>query len=119
MEKLKTPLMIGAIYILLLGVSTLSPSLVSTVFGYDVKDPGVLRVLSGVLLGFGAVLWAIAGAVDKYGGLATAIVVSLVIGILFLLWGWLEGLYTARNVLVPLVINVVVAVWIWSAKPKA
>ncbi len=118
MEKLKTPLMINAIYVLLLGVSTLSPSLVSTVFGYDVKDPGVLRVLSSVLLGFGVVLWAIAGAVDKYGGLATAIVVSLVIGILFLLWGWLGGLYTARNVW-PLVINVVLAVWIWSAKPKA
>lgn len=40
MDRLRTPLMVDAIYISLLGVATLSPSLARTVFGYEVKDPG-------------------------------------------------------------------------------
>jgi hypothetical protein len=119
MEKSRMPLMITAVYVLLVGVSTLSPSLTRSVFGYDVKDAGVLLVLSGTALGFGAVLWAVAGNVQKYGGLASSVIVALAIGGLFLLWGWGKGLFTARNVLVPLIINVALSGWIWSARPKS
>ena len=119
MEKLRTPLMVGAVYILLLGISTLSPSLVRTVFGYDVKDAGTLLVLSSVFLGFGWVLWTVAADTQKYGGLASAVVVALAIGAVFLLWGWARHLFTARNALVPLVINSGLVGWIWSAKPKS
>lgn len=48
MEKLRTPFMINAIYLILLGLSTLTPSLAQSAFGYEVKDPGVLLVLSGL-----------------------------------------------------------------------
>ncbi len=118
MEKLKTPLMANAVYLLLLGLVTLSPNLVGSIFGYDVKDPGVLLVLSAALLGFGVVVWAVSASPEKYGGLATAIVVGLVISILFLLYGWMRGLFTPRNVGLPIIIDVVLAGWIWSAKPK-
>ena len=119
MEKLRTPLMINAVYLILLGLSTLSPSLTQSVFGYEVKDPGVLLVLSGLFFGFGVVVWSMASNTEKYGGLATAQFVSLVIGIVFLLWGWLRQFYTARNALVPIIINIVLAAWIWSARPKS
>lgn len=119
MEKLRTPLMIGAVYLILLGLASISPSLFASVFGYDVKDPGVLRVLSSIFLGFGVVAWGIASNVEKHGDLATAIVVAYAIGILFLLWGFAGGLYTARNALVPLIINIVVGAWVWSARPKS
>ncbi len=118
MEKLKTPLMANAVYLLLLGLVTLSPNLVSSIFGYDVRDPGVLLVLSAVLLGFGVVVWAVSASPEKYGGLATAIVVGIVIGLLFLLYGWVRGLFTPRNVVLPIIIDVVLAGWLWSAKPK-
>lgn len=119
MRNIRSALLVNAIYIILLGISTLSPSLASSVFGYEVKDAGILLVLSSVFLGFGVVLWAIAGNSEKYGGLASAVVVALAIGIVFLIWGWMRGLYTARNALVPLVINVVLAGWIWSARPRS
>jgi hypothetical protein len=119
MEKVRTPLMVGAVYLILLGLSTLSPSLTQSVFGYEVKDAGILRVLSGLFLGYGVVVWSIASNADRYGGLASAQAISLVIGVLFLIWGWAGGLYTARNALVPLVINIVLAAWLWSAKPKS
>ncbi len=119
MEKLRTPLMLTAAYVLLLGLATLSSSVVRPVFGYDVKDPGVLLVLSAAFLGFGVVLWAAAGNVAQYGGLATPIVIALVIAIIWLLWGWVRGIYTPRNVLLPIIIDIVLAIWIWSVKPKA
>jgi hypothetical protein len=119
MEKVRTPLMINAVYLILLGLSTLTPSLTQSVFGYEVKDAGILLVLSGLFLGYGVVVWIMASDTAKYGGLATAQVIALVIGIVFLAWGWARGLYTARNAAVPLIINIVLAAWLWSAKSKA
>lgn len=119
MEKLRTPLQINAIYILLIGLSTLAPGLVRAIFGYEVKDPGVLLVLSATFLGFGIVLWSIASDPGKYGGLATSIVIALLLFIVFLVWGWLAGLFTPRNVLIPLIIDIILAIWIWSAKQKS
>lgn len=119
MQKLRTPVLIYSIYLLLLGLSSLSPSLVSSIFGYEVQDPGLLRVLSATFLAFGVVVWGIASNLEKYGGLATVLFIGLVILTIFGLWGWVGGLYTARNVLVPVIINVVLAVWIWTARPKA
>ena len=116
MEKLRTPLQINAIYILLVGLCTLAPGLVRAIFGYDVKDPGVLLVLSASLLGFGMVLWGIAADPGKYGGLATSIVIALAISIVFLLWGWVGGMFTVRNVAIPVIIDIILAAWIWSAK---
>ncbi len=119
LEKLRTPVTVNAIYIILLGLITLSPGMVSTVFGYAVQDQGVLRVLSATLLGLGVLLWGIASNVGKYGGLAMYIVVGNVIGTLWLLWGWAGHLLTLRNAGVPIVINVILAAWVWSARPKA
>lgn len=119
MEKLRMPLLVTAIYILLLGLSALSPSVVRGVFGYEVKDGGVLLVLSATFLGFGVVLWSIAGDPEEYGGLALPVVISLVIGIVFVLWGWVNGVFTARNVVLPLIIDIVLVGWIWSARTKS
>ncbi|HEV2359630.1 MAG TPA: hypothetical protein VGZ23_18730 [bacterium] len=119
MEKLRTPLLVSAIYVLLIGLSTLTPGLVRAVFGYDVRDAGVLLVLSATFLGFGVVLWGIAGEPEKYGALAMSVFIALVIAIVFLLWGWLAHMFTARNVLIPVIIDIVLAAWIWSARPQS
>ena len=119
MEKLRMPLLLAAIYILLIGLSTLSPALVRGIFGYEVKDAGVLLVLSAAFLGSGVMLWSIASDPVKYGTLAVPVFIYLVIFIVFLLWGWASHLYTFRNVVIPLIINVVLAVWIWSARTRS
>ena len=118
MEKLRTPLLVNAIYFLLVGLIALSPSLTQTVFGYEVKDRGVALVFAAATLAFGVVNWMIAGNVAQYGGLATAVVFGLIIFIVVLLWGWVSGLYTARNVLVPLILDVALGLWIWSARKR-
>jgi len=119
MEKQRTPMMVNAIYLILLGLSTLTPSLTQSVFGYEAKDAGVLLVLSGLFFGFGVVVWSISSNTKQYGGLASALVAALVISVVFLAWGWARNLYTVRNALVPLIINIGLALWIWSARPKS
>lgn len=111
--------MAKAIYLFLVGLSTISPSIARSVYGVETKDPGLLLTLSGMFFGFGVVDWAIAGNTEKHGGLASALVIALLISTVFLAWAWATGLYTARIALVPLVINVILAGWIWSAKPKS
>lgn len=118
-EKLRLPVKLDAIYCFLLGLAMLSPSLAASVFGHEAKDPGLLLTLSGLLIGLGVLVWVIAGDIEKYGGLASALVFVLLISAVFLVWAWTTNLYTARTALVPLIINIVLAIWIWSAKPKS
>lgn len=117
-EKLRLPVQLDAVYCILLGLAMLSPSLGASIFGHEAKDPALLLTLSGLFIGFGVVVWAIAGDIEKHGGLATALVFALVITGVFLAYAWATNLFTARTALVPLIINIVLAVWIWSAKPK-
>jgi hypothetical protein len=118
-EKLRTPLMVQAVYLVLLCLSTLSPSIAASVYGTEVKDVGVLLTLSGLFLGFGVVVWTAASNTEKYGGLATAFVTALLISAVFLVYAWATQQFTARTALVPLIINLALAYWIWSAKPKS
>ncbi len=119
MEKLRVPLWVNTIYFFLVGLSAFSPSVVSSLYGYEVKDQGILLVLSAALLGTGVILWGIASNPEKHGGLASVVVISLVIFIVFFLWGWARNLFTLRNVAIPLIIDIVLAAWIWSARARS
>jgi ABC-type Fe3+-siderophore transport system permease subunit len=118
MERLRTPLIVNAVYVLLVGLVSLSTRVVQAVFGYQVMDRGVLLVFSGSELGLGIVLWGIASAPEKHGALWKYVVTGIAIGTVWLLIGWVRHFYNARNVLVPVIINVVLLIWIWSARPK-
>lgn len=119
MGKLRTPLLVDAIYTLLVGLVALSPSLVRSVFDYEVKDQGVLILFSAALLALGVIIWAVAGNTERYGGLAPVLVLGLLIFEVLVLWGWGKGFFTARNVLVPFIINAILGIWIWTARPKS
>jgi hypothetical protein len=116
MEKLRVPLLVNALYYLILGACALSASVVLTIFDYAVRDIGELLVVSAAFLGFGVVLWGIASDPAKHEKLITPIIAALVIFTVFLLWGWGRQLYTVRNVLPPIAIDVVLVVWIWAAR---
>ncbi len=122
MEKLRVPLLVNALYYAILGASALSASVVLTVFDYEVRDIGELLVLSAAFLGFGVVLWGIARDPEKHEKLITPVIAALVIFAVFLTWGWARHLYTERNVLAPIAIDVVLIVWISASRhqiPKA
>lgn len=90
-----------------------------SVWGSEVKDVGVLLTLSSVFLGFAVVVWTVANNTEKYGGLATAFVAALLISAVFLAYSWVTKQFTARTALAPIIINLVLAYWVWSSKPKS
>jgi hypothetical protein len=118
MDKLKVPLYVNAIYFLILGVSALSASAVLTIFDYEVKDSGILLVTAGAFLGLGVVLLGIAGDAAKHGALVGPIMTSLMIFVVFLLWGWVQHMFTARNVVAPIAIDLALIAWMWSSKQQ-
>ena len=70
------------------------------------------------LIGVGIIALAAASDVAKYGGLAWAFALGLLLSAINLVYFWATGAYTLRTVLAPIVINIVLAVWIWTARPK-
>lgn len=113
------PLLVSALYYLILGSCALSASVVLAVFDYTVNDTGELLVISAAFLGFGIVLWSIASDPAKHQSLITSIIAALGVFSIFLMWGWARHVYTVRNVLPPLAINVALAVWIWASWREA
>jgi hypothetical protein len=119
MEKLGTPLRVTAIVSLLYGLSALSPSLVSTIYGYQAKDNGLLFLLAASIFAVAVLVWGIGSNPAQYGGLATHVVVALAIFVAFFLIGWVRGLFTFRTAVIPIIIDVALGAWIWSARPKS
>ncbi len=119
MGKLRLPLWIAGLLSFLYGLISLSPALASSVFAYDVKDLGLLALVAGLFISLGIVTVAVASNTEKYGGLASAFVLVQLVAIVILLWKWLAGVFTARNALASLIIAIVLAVWIWRARPKS
>ena len=116
MERLRVPLLVTALYFLILGACSLSASIVLSLFDYTVNDIGELLVISAAFLGFGVVLWAIANEPARHESLITPVIASLIIFIIFLLWGWVRHVYTIRNILPPVAIDIVLVVWIWASR---
>ena len=119
MGKLRVPLLVVALYYLILGACALSASVVLAVFDYTVNDTGELLVISAAFLGFGIVLGSIASDPAKHESLITSVIAALGIFSIFLLWAWARHVYTVRNVLPPLASNVALAVWIWVSRREA
>jgi hypothetical protein len=119
MERLGTPLRVTAIVTVLYGLSSLSPSLVSSIYGYQVKDNGLLWVLAASIFALAVLVWGIGSNPAQYGSLATHVVVALAIFVVFFLIGWVRHLFTFRTVVIPVIIDVALGAWIWSARPKS
>ena len=116
---LRPALLAAGIYSIIVGVALVFPSLGASVFAYPTKDPAVTSGWGTSILGLGIVTLAVASDVDRYGGLAWALVVGLLIGSFDLLYFFITGVYTARNVIVPIIINALLIAWIWSVRPKS
>ncbi len=115
---LRPALLVAGVYSVIVGILLVFPSLASAVFGYPVKDPAVTSGWGTSILALGIVTLVAASDVDRYGGLAWAFAVGLLIGTFDLLYFFITRTYTARNVIVPIIINVLLIAWIWSVRPK-
>jgi hypothetical protein len=111
-------LLVAAIYAIVVGFLLIFPSLGSEVLDRRVTDAAVWSAWGASLIVIGLLAVAVASNVEKYGGLAWAFAMGLLIATFDLLYFFLRGDYTARNVIVPIIINTLLIAWIWSVKPK-
>ncbi len=115
---LRAALQVNGVYTLIVGLLLFFPSLASSVFAYPVKDAAVTSGWGVGLITLGIVILSAAADVERYGGLAWAFTVGLLLSAIDLVLFWTTGAYSARNVLIPIIINVALAAWIWSARSK-
>ena len=115
---LRPALLAQGVYACIVGLLLLFPSLGSRVFAYPLKDPAVVSGWGSSLLGVGILALVAASDVQRYGGMAWAFVVGLLISAFDLLYFFITRTYTARNVIVPIIINALLIAWIWSVRPK-
>ena len=114
---LRTALLVNGIYTIIVGILLFFPSWAASVFARPVRDAAVTSGWGTGLITIGLLALA-ATDVEKHGSLAWVFVVGLLIGTVDLIYFWTAGAYTPRTVMVPIIINVVLAAWIWTARPK-
>ncbi len=114
---LRTALLVTGIYTIIVGILLFFPSWAASVFARPVRDAAVTSGWGTGLITIGLLALA-ATDVEKHGSLAWAFIVGLLLAAVDLIYFWTTGAYTPRNVLAPIIINVVLAAWIWSARPK-
>lgn len=117
-SRLRTALLVNGVYAVVVGILLLIPKWAAAVFDYPTLDPAADSGWGATTIGTGLIVLGAASDAAKYGGLAWAFVTGLLVIALDLIYFWVTGIYSARNVLIPILINIVVAAWIWSARPK-
>lgn len=116
-SRLRTPLLIQAIYTFAVGILLVFPSLASAVFAYPIKDAATASGWGVALVIIGLLSWVASSDPAKYGGLAGVFAGGLLLGVLNLAYYWYTGDYGARQVLAPIVVNGALALWIWTSRP--
>ena len=114
---LRTALLVTGIYTIVVGILLFFPSWAASVFARPVRDAAAVSGWGTGLITIGLLALA-ATDVEKHGSLAWAFIVGLLLATVDLIYFWTTGEYTPRNVLVPIIINVVLMAWIWFARPK-
>ncbi len=115
---MRPALLVDGVYGIVVGVLLLFPSWGAVVFGRQVTDAAVISGWGTSIIFTGLVALVAASDVTKYGGLAWVFVAGLLLAAVDLIYFWATGTYTARTVLVPVILNIVLAGWIWSARAK-
>lgn len=115
--RLRTALLVTGIYSIIVGIVLFFPSWAASVFARPVRDAAAISGWGTGLITIGLLALA-ASDVEKHGGLAWVFIVGFILATVDLIYFWAAGEYTPRNVLAPIIINVGLAAWIWSAQPE-
>lgn len=113
-----TALRVGGIYLLLIGILLLIPTWGAAVFGRAMADPAVTSGWGVALLALGLIQYAAASNAAAGAVIAIPMVVGYLLTTVDLIYYWYTGDYTARNVLVPIILNVALAAWIWMGRAR-
>lgn len=112
MANAGVPLAILGVYAFVAGVIELFPSVAEAVFGRPVIDPAIEATWGTTLIAVGILALLTARRPRELAVVAWVLVLALVLGSGAYVYYWIAGGYDARTILVPLVLNLVLAAWI-------
>lgn len=115
---MRTALRVYAAYVLVVGILLLFPAWASAVFARPIMDAAVTSGWGSSLIVLALLAYVASTDVAKYGGLAWVFVAGLLLSAADLVYFWATGVYAARTALVPVVINIALAAWIWTSRSK-
>lgn len=113
-----TALRVGGVYLLVVGILLLIPAWGAAVFGRQMADPAVASGWGVALLALGLIQYGAASNAAAAAVIAMPMIFGYLVTTLDVIYYWYTGDYTARNVLVPIILNVALAIWIWMGRTR-
>jgi hypothetical protein len=116
--RLRMPFLVQGVYAVIVGVILFFPALATAVFAYPMKDAALSSGWGAALVSLGLVALVAASDAAKYAGLAWAFCVTLLLSAVDIGYFWYAGAFGARQALLPVVLNIALAAWVWLARPR-
>ncbi|HEX7004755.1 MAG TPA: hypothetical protein VF168_11285 [Trueperaceae bacterium] len=118
-DPLRLPLTIAAAYVLIAGVVLLFPSVSQAVFGRTTLDPAVETLYGVALVNIGAIYAVLVGQKQRSSSLVWIQIGGLLLAAVVMVLYWSMGDFSARTILVPILLNLLLGVWIGAQTSKA
>ncbi|MEX2535201.1 MAG: hypothetical protein WD273_06320 [Trueperaceae bacterium] len=118
-DPLRLPLSLSAVYILLVGITHLIPTLSEPLLGRPVIDPALEALNGTALVTVGAFTALLARQGSRSAAMVWALVGFFVLATVNLVVFWSLGEVTARTALAPIVIHLFFIAWIGSTLARA
>ncbi|GGO40944.1 hypothetical protein [Deinococcus humi] len=110
---------VTSIWLVVAGLALLFPTLGNQVFDLKLTNWGIASEYGGVLVGIGALYWYFSMDAERYAPTMALIAVGLMLNVIVNLYWWSVGHYTVQSAGFNVVINTLLAGWLWTVKPRS
>ena len=107
-----------AIWLFVAGVALLFPTIADRVFDLHLTNWGVASEYGGVLLGLSALYWLFSTDTERYAPVMGLATFALLLNVVINVYWWAVGHYSFQSAVFNVVLNSVLAAWMWSLRPR-
>ncbi|GHF55064.1 hypothetical protein HNQ07_003426 [Deinococcus metalli] len=107
-----------AVWLCLAGVALLFPRVGDGVFDLHLTNWGLASEYGGILVSLDALYWVFSTDTERYAPVMGVVGLALVLNVVITIYWWAVGHYPFQSAVFNVVINSVMAVWLWSLRPR-
>ncbi|MFB9990826.1 hypothetical protein ACFFLM_02340 [Deinococcus oregonensis] len=110
---------VTSIWLMFAGVALLFPGIGNQLFVLNLTNWGIASEYGGVALGVGAMYWLFSGDPERYAPAMGLIALGLMLNVAVNVYWLAVGHYALQSAVFNIVINTVLAGWLWALKPRS